>query len=626
MELVGVFVELKNLIRKYSCFLSRKVFIVNHKIESLILFFFSIILIFGFFIEPIFNPDIGWHLSIGKYIVENLKIPYTDFLSWTFAGKEWINTEWLVDVIYYLFFIFWGYEGLYFLKLFNIFLISLAVYFYFIIAGINMFNLLWIIPSLFLFSESVFTLRPDNYSVLFFILAINLVELVRIRNVEKKHYVLASLLFLLWVNMHGAYFYGLVLIGIYLFSSIITENLSYIYGNEKKIYFNSSKTYFYLLLFSFFSTLLNPHGYKIYSTIFDHFYLIEKIEVYISEWKNTDFFDSLSLKYGFVSTIVFLIAYLVKFIKQRKLNLVDVFLLFFFILSGALHVRLIVFSSIITHFVFIRYFKDELNSYLRYIMVGLFFLFYVYVGLYENFFNFYYNYTVKDEENYYTNLFLSKGTVKFIEENYDFFKDKKMFNDWNSGGELGWRFNGRIKVFMDGRYIFIPLLEEQYIAFSSVENWRIFSNAYGIDYAVISNASIMKKKIEVKKDSIYIRRPIYLRFFDKKNWSLVYFDFRNIIIVNNEKFPKDFLEKYKYNCLLPNDEEFMIYELENNNRVDCYKKDLVNYLRRELNNKDSFSFFYIEILRELKEYENERKRDSKKSSSKSRRDNIKILR
>lgn len=614
--------ELKGSFQRIKYFLSDRFIIVNCKMRDLSLLFFSIILILGFFIEPIFNPDIGWHLSIGKYIVENLRIPYSDFLSWTFYGKEWLNTEWLTEIFYYIVFSFGEYKGLYLLKFVNILLISVAVYFYFLIIEVNRFNLLWFSPSLFFFAESIFTLRPDNYSVLFFILLVNFIESRKSKDLNKKDYLFLSVLFLLWVNMHGGYFYGLVLISIYLFSSALMENLGYIYNEDKKIRFNVTKRYFYILITALISSLINPHGYKIYSTILSHLQMIKKIELYICEWKNTDFLGSLSLKYGFVSTVCFLIAYLVKFIRKRKLNLDDIFLLLFFNLSGFLHVRLIIFSSIITHFVFVKYFKEELNSYLRYILVILFSGFYITFGLYDKFFNFYYLHAFKESENYYTNFFLSEGAVDFISQNFDFFKDKKVFNDWNLGGELGWRFYGKIKVFMDGRYIFLPLLEEQYLAFSSARSWDEFSTFYDIDYAVISNAPITKKKLKVRVDSTFIKRPLYLNFFDKRKWSLVYFDFRNIIIVNNKKFSRDFLDRYKYDCLLPYDEDFMFYEIEKGLKLSCYKKDLINYIRRELNNKNSFSYFYVDVLRVLKEYENERKRNSNKSGTKSRKTNI----
>jgi len=72
------------------------------KYSIFLIYFFSFLFSLPFISKPLINPDIFWHLSAGKFIFENSKIPYTDFLSWTLNGKEWIDFEWLSQVIYYI--------------------------------------------------------------------------------------------------------------------------------------------------------------------------------------------------------------------------------------------------------------------------------------------------------------------------------------------------------------------------------------------------------------------------------------------------------------------------------------------------------------------------------------------
>jgi hypothetical protein len=50
-------------------------------------------------IAPAADPDLGWHLGAGRWIIENKRIPLTDPFSWSVPGRKWIAHEWLTEVI-----------------------------------------------------------------------------------------------------------------------------------------------------------------------------------------------------------------------------------------------------------------------------------------------------------------------------------------------------------------------------------------------------------------------------------------------------------------------------------------------------------------------------------------------
>jgi hypothetical protein len=58
------------------------------------------------------DPDLGWHLATGRYIVEHHAIPHTDPFSYTAAGRPWIAHEWATDVLLYTLCRAWGVHGL----------------------------------------------------------------------------------------------------------------------------------------------------------------------------------------------------------------------------------------------------------------------------------------------------------------------------------------------------------------------------------------------------------------------------------------------------------------------------------------------------------------------------------
>lgn len=49
---------------------------------------------------PISNPDFGWHVALGRYIVENRTVPATEPFTHTAEGAPMVAHEWLSQVIY----------------------------------------------------------------------------------------------------------------------------------------------------------------------------------------------------------------------------------------------------------------------------------------------------------------------------------------------------------------------------------------------------------------------------------------------------------------------------------------------------------------------------------------------
>lgn len=50
---------------------------------------------------PRFDPDLWWHMYVGRYIVQHASVPTTDFLSYTARSRPWIDHEWLAEVLMY---------------------------------------------------------------------------------------------------------------------------------------------------------------------------------------------------------------------------------------------------------------------------------------------------------------------------------------------------------------------------------------------------------------------------------------------------------------------------------------------------------------------------------------------
>ena len=49
-------------------------------------------------LHPPIDPDLGWHLRSGMFILGSHSVPSTDFMSFTAAGQPWFANEWLWDL------------------------------------------------------------------------------------------------------------------------------------------------------------------------------------------------------------------------------------------------------------------------------------------------------------------------------------------------------------------------------------------------------------------------------------------------------------------------------------------------------------------------------------------------
>ncbi|HKI11098.1 MAG TPA: hypothetical protein VKA02_03210 [Candidatus Acidoferrum sp.] len=164
--------------------------------------------VFAFCVPTIPSADMWWHLSTGRYILQNHSVPHTDPFSTTIAGQPWIIHEWLSEVVFYFAYSTIGSVGL---LLLTAFVLTLAFWFAY---GRSGGPLLARILSLALgvwAASPIFSVRPQIFSYL--LASAFLFVLSRyFQNGSYRLLVLLPLLTILWVNFHGGYVLGLTLI------------------------------------------------------------------------------------------------------------------------------------------------------------------------------------------------------------------------------------------------------------------------------------------------------------------------------------------------------------------------------------------------------------------------------
>ncbi len=172
--------------------------------------FFAIALVYSsalyFFSFITADPDLWGHLMFGKEIWTSKAIPRFDIYSYTAFGAEWINHEWLSEVLMWLVFNTFGSPGLLIGKmiigLITVSAISIISYnrkTHFLIYG------LVFVISVFIMSPGFMT-RPQLATFLF----TSLLFLVIHFYIERRVNILWTLPFImiLWVNSHGGFIIG----------------------------------------------------------------------------------------------------------------------------------------------------------------------------------------------------------------------------------------------------------------------------------------------------------------------------------------------------------------------------------------------------------------------------------
>ncbi len=157
------------------------------------------------------GSDMWWHIAAGRELLQTRSLWMVDDWSFTAHGVDWLNHEWLADLIYYGWVSAWGVQSLVYWK----WLVIIAIFGTLLLALTRSSGsaLAALVCTGFALANAApfLDVRPHLYSLLGFSLLL-LLQLQR----ESRSWLLA-LLFVVWVNLHGGVFFGLMALGILLF-------------------------------------------------------------------------------------------------------------------------------------------------------------------------------------------------------------------------------------------------------------------------------------------------------------------------------------------------------------------------------------------------------------------------
>ena len=228
------------------------------------------------------DGDTGWHVRIGDWMRANGRVPETDFFSFTMPGAPFYAWEWLWDLG-----ASWlhAHGGMGLVVLANLALISFtfALLFRLVLRKCENRLIAAAVTLLAMAASSLHWLaRPHLVTLLFVVIFLGVLDRVREDASARRLLWWLPALMVVWTNLHGGFFVGLMLLAIY----AIGETLEALVRGAKIP--ASARWFAWTGLASFGATFLNPYTYRLHVHIAE--YLAEPYhrEV-ISEFQSINF-------------------------------------------------------------------------------------------------------------------------------------------------------------------------------------------------------------------------------------------------------------------------------------------------------------------------------------------------
>ena len=202
------------------------------------------------------DGDLGRHLTLGKYILENKHIPTEDIFSFTKYGDPLTPHEWLSDLLFAVINKAAGLDGVVWLTALIIAGSLWFVYKY----SLNLSNMSLIALLGGILGAAASSLhwltRPHIFTIL--LAAIWTGELEKMRLGIRKSWLVFPFLMLIWVNLHGAFIAGLLIWACYFVGMLLDQQIS----------LRKNQAFFWIGISSLLVSLMNPDGFGIWKTGF----------------------------------------------------------------------------------------------------------------------------------------------------------------------------------------------------------------------------------------------------------------------------------------------------------------------------------------------------------------------
>ena len=263
------------------------------------------IIFISIFVRLVFNAgillsdgDTGYHIRAGEFIIQARTVPKSDIFSLWMPPLSWTAHEWLSEVLMAVVHDHAGLIGI--VVLFSLTIaITYVLLFRMLCADRQDILMSLILTVIAATTSSIHWLgRPHIFSLILTVLWYSVLNQFQYRG--KNHLFVLPFIMLLWVNLHGGYIFGLIILLVYLLGNLAGLCFSETSGTQEHIYKLKflAKIFIACLLVS----LCNPQGYRIllfpFAMAADPFLMNN-----VREFLSPNFHEPLTFKYLLLASI-----------------------------------------------------------------------------------------------------------------------------------------------------------------------------------------------------------------------------------------------------------------------------------------------------------------------------------
>ena len=497
--------------------------------------------------------DLWLHLKTGKYITENLYVPAQDIFSCMIGGSPWNNHEWLFQVIIYNIWNVWGFDGLINMQIWVVLVTFLMLVFLSYSKHRQLLSAFFLLLLLVVY-QTRFTIRPDIYSLMFFVAYMGVMSWF----IDRRWSLWALMIIqVLWTNMHGFFFFGPLLVLVAIGSEFIKRRIPLPYewnqtGRLKDDEYKRLKIFFPFILLA---CCINPLTFKgawyplgillglgggETKVFFDHITELQKPITWATIW---------APQYG-AYKLVILLSGISLILNRRKIDISTVLIWVIFLIFSLMAVRNMVFFATAAYLVMMANvltinwkevipfrFSNERFKYMTSLIFKFILIFWVVDNGTKLATNGYFDFNTYERKS----EFWGVSQRSFPHKAVDFLVKNKIkgnfFNDFNSGAYLIGRTYPNIKVFIDGRTeLYGSTFFKHYQKLWRDGNKELFLK----DVATYNLTGIF-----LNNNNQQLPSKILKMVYQLPGWKMVYFDHDGIIFLKDVPANKAWIKQFE---------------------------------------------------------------------------------
>lgn len=513
------------------------------------------------------NYDIWWHLATGRLIAGGGGIPHSDPFSFTAQGVEWVDHEWLFQLLMYGIHSLGGPLGLVLAKT-ALILATAAVVYRFVRRETGLppaATALFLIPF-FLAGRDRFIVRPELFTLFFSAILLDALFRSRPRAATAGDLWWIPFLFVAWANLHGGMIVGLVLMCLFLLGRLMPWiwRVGAAAPPAQTRSLPSTATILALIAASTAAGLVNPFLHRVYTVPFQLTALIESGLYQNMEWIRPPWPAT------WLYHLVVLASLLLIGTRIRRPDWVSIFPLLFLMAISWQYVRNIALFGMLAPLLLVRIRGTEappveagVDQPLRgagdrpltisWLLLGR--------GPVP---------VVAAVAFLLLGLFLLTGNYRFASgigvdprrvpaRAVDFFEQTQppgnLLNAYVFGGYISWRLYPETRIFIDGRNeVFAHLRRQLALSVHDGRLWAALLDEHGINTALLEYIEVLEEVTVVDAAGgapQVIYRPYAVNHFPRSRWALVYWDDMAMVYVRRSVAAAPLIETYEFRHVYP---------------------------------------------------------------------------